>query len=214
MIRTFIEAQGPYKFLQKLFGNTQRTAYRYTENILDKYEHLLEYKYIHNSSKRLNQIHTEEPIILMEDLSLGSTIREVRKQFSGKPFVKMYRSNGLTRTILLYKIKMGGQKVKVEAHFYKNEMFFSHFTFSEPKNKDQSNLLQHFAAKYKVADLDFVQKNIVGQNNHSAKIITIDKGVTISYIDLENRFFDKMQVETALATADIELIYATNLSVQ
>ena len=213
MVRTYIESLGGYKFIQKLFGNTKRSAYRYTENILDKYNNLIEYKYLHNATRRLNQIKSDQPITLANNLNLGSTINQVRNQFKVKPFVKAYSSKGVRRTILLYKIKLDGQKIKVEAHFYKNQLFFSKYIISDVTESDRNNFLSLFSEKYSLQNLEFENKNIVDSNNNCAKI---ENGLelSISYMQLNNLFFEKMQEKTAINTQTIPLTYGVNLGVQ
>ena len=213
MIRTYIESQGIYKFVQKLFGNTNRSAYRYTENILSKYQDLIEYKYLHNSSRRLNQIQTKKSISLVKGLKLGASINEVRKQFSVSPYVNSYKSKGLKRTILLYKIKYGGQKVKIEAHFYKNQLFFSKYIFSKVSETEQGGLVNLFGKKYGLQDLGFENKNIIDASHHCVKINTGTE-LSINYIQLENPFFEKMQSKMAIVPNEIDFNYGVNLGVQ
>lgn len=213
MIRTFIEAQGTYKFLHKIFGNTRKSTYRYTENILEKYDHLIEYKYLHNSSKRLNQISTEKPITFIKDLKLGTSINKVRKQFKAAPYVKAYSTDGLRRTILLYKIKSGGQKVKIEAHFYKNQLFYSKMTLSEVTDINKESAINSFGEKYGVLGLEFTNKNVIDQLNNCVKINTQSE-FSISYMQLNNPFFEKMQEKTAIITDSIPLTYGMNLGMQ
>ena len=212
MVQTFIEAHGTYKFFQKLFGNTRKSTYRYTEDILEKYNSLIEYKYIHNNSKRLNQIGTEKSISLMKGLKLGDTINQVRSRFKVSPYVKMYSSKGVRRIILLYKIKLGGQKVKVEAHFYKNQLFFSKCIFSNVSDTVCNELTNHFGEKYGVSNLDFTHKNIVDASNECVKLTTGTE-IAVSYIQLNNPFFERMQEKMAVNTNTVELTYATALGV-
>ena len=213
MIRTYIESHGIYKFTQKIFGNTNRATYGYTENILTKYQDLIEYKYLHNNSRRLNQIETKNSISLVKNLKLGDSINEVRKQFSVSPYVNSYKSKGLKRIILLYKIKSAGQKVKIEAHFYKNKLFFSKYTFSQVSESEQNNLVGLFGEKYGVKSLDFENKNIIDASNQCVKINTGSE-LSINYIQLENPFFEKMQSKMEIIPSEIEFNYGLNIGVQ
>lgn len=208
MIQTFIEAHVAYKFFQKLFGNAKRSTYRYTEDVVEKYRSLIEYKYIHNNSKRLNQIGTNTSIKLMNGLNLGDSIDQVRKKFRISPYVKVFKSRGIRRTILLYKFKVNGQKVKLETHFYKNELFFSKCIFSDLSlNKAaKKELSNHFGNKYGVNKLDFIQKNIVDSSNQSVKLNTQGE-VAISYVNLNSLFFERMQEKMAVKANEVEINY-------
>lgn len=212
MIRTYFESQGAYKLVQKLFGSTHKTAYRYTENILDKYSDLLEYKYIHNSSKRLNQLKLNTPISLINGLKLGATINEVRRKFKVAPYVQTIKSDGLRRNILLYKIKLGGQKVKIEVHFYKNELFFCKTTISYLKESEKEEAIRHFGQKYNFEELVFTNKNLIDENNNCVKLTT-GKDFVLNYIQLENPIFEKIQLKTTLVDNKIPLTYGVNLAV-
>ena len=213
MVRTYIESLEAFKLIQKLFGSTKRSAYRYTENVLDKYADLIEYKYLHNSSKRLNQISTSTSISFMKGLQLGSSINQVRGHFNVAPFVKAYSSKNLRRTILLYKIKLNGQKIKIEAHFYKNELFFSKYTLSGVTENEKLEAFKSFGTKYGISDLDFSNKNIIDSNNNVAKINS-DSELSFSYMQLKNLFFEKMQDKTAINTEIIPSNYGIRVSVQ
>ena len=90
MVRTYIESLEAYKFFQRLFGNTRKTSYGYSENALAKYQDLLEYKSLHNSVKRLNQVPTNEIITLGKGIKMGSSTNEVRTMFNVSPFVKTF----------------------------------------------------------------------------------------------------------------------------
>ncbi len=213
MIRTQIESLEMFKLVHKIFGSTHKTAYRYTENILDKYTDLLEYKYLHNSSKRLNQLKSNGPISLINGIQLGATTSEVRKKFKVTPYVQSIKSNGLRRHILLYKIKLGGQKVKIEAHFFKNELFFCKTSISYLNESEKQNAIHHFGEKYNLLDLEFKNKNIIDNSNNCVKLIDGTE-FSINYLQLNNPFFEKIQQKTAIVDYKIPLTYGVNLGVQ
>ena len=197
MIRTYIESLETYKFFQRLFGNSRRTSYGYSENTLAKYQDLLEYKALHNSVKRLNQLHTNESITLGKGIKMGASTTEVRSLFNVKPFVKTFVSNGVRRTILLYKIKMGDQKIKMEAHFYKDQMFFSQIITSATSTSEYEKALAEITYKLGIAGQDVLEKNIIDSDNNCIKI-SMNQDFAITYFQLSNPFYRIMQEKLGL----------------
>ena len=213
MILTYIQALEVYKFIIKLFGTTRKKTYRYVENTLEKYGNIVEYKYVHNNSKRLNQIKSNQTIVLPKGIELGATISQVRKKFSNAPHVKSFSSKGIKRHILLYKKKYDHQKIKIELHFHKNKLFFAKYIFSTTTVEEREAAINHFRNKYDLHDLEFIGKNIIDASNNGVKINN-SLETTISYIQLDSPFFELLQAKTAINQTNKQSFLSLNLSTQ
>ena len=103
-----------------------------------------------------------------------------------------FNSNGLYRKTLLYRVKLAGQNVKIEMHFYENKLFYYKFIFSYAKAEDRRVLSNALIEKYNLPNIDLSSHTIFDQQRNCIQIEDYIE-FTISYTQMENPIFELVE---------------------
>ena len=163
----------------------------YEDNNLDKYESLETYSKLYHSCIEEEKVSTNTEICFSPDIKFGSTIAHVKKN---NPLEYTAYKNTKHCTILLYKIKEEGTKLRLELHFFKNKLVFFKYVFRSSQGKE--TILDLFSKKYlnsvDCRSLDLSKITLMdGLGNH----IKLDDSVflTVDYFTFKYGFFDYLK---------------------
>lgn len=108
----------------------------------------------------------------------------------GKPNYEVQMQNTVETSVLFYKQKFGAHKVKVEFHFFNNNLLFYVYTF--PNIKSINEITQVIQEKYLEGEkVDIINKNIIDKNNNK---IHVRKSVyfEVYYLCNNKNYFEKL----------------------
>ena len=127
----------------KNYGDHKKSYY---EKLLAGYDDLKRYQAI--LSPDLYPVNTDNPINISDKVKFGSCIEEVREKLGSPRYTYTNQSLPRDLNIFLYKKKLGGYKVKLEIHFFRNTLFYFNYIFSYVNNKDKNLLFNILSKKY------------------------------------------------------------------
>jgi hypothetical protein len=171
-------------------GNIKSVGY-FKHNNLFKYKSLETYLNIYYSCIEKDKVLTNTKICFSPDINFGSSIKEVKKKNPNECTVV---ENTKDCKILIYKIKVGGYKFRLEMHFFKNKLVF--FNYILRTSQDKKMILNLITKKYlspeDTISLDFSKNTLTdGLRNY----IEIDNSVLLSvrYFTFKYGFFDYLK---------------------
>ena len=167
------------RFLRRLFKSRSRNNMYYSRDYyyeisLDKYYNVETYlQLVKNKNKQA--LTTEQDILFSTSSLFKDQPRKYLKRKYGNPNYEVSHKFPFgVVNILFYKIFLGTQKVRLELHFFKNQLFFFNYTFSYLKDEDEKNLiLKVLSEKY----------NLSQQINPATQFITDKSGNAIMLMD-------------------------------
>lgn len=213
MFQSYLEGTTLFKFGYKLFGNYKNSPYRYSENQLAKYDDIHEYHIVLRDSMRTNRIKTSENIEEVARLKLGASIKDIRATLKVKPIVQTHNNSGLRRHVLLFKLKMNGQKIKIEAHFHKNKLFFFKYIFSYANELERELIIDNLANQYKVDSNQLKVNKVIDDNSNIIKL-NESMDLSINFIQQKSSFFQRLKNNYEPKSSELPLSYGVNLGVQ
>lgn len=178
------------KTLARVLQNRKYYTFYY-KSAINKYTHFNSYLQVFNDMKTLKtQVLTDQKIVFLEDIPLGTTLNYVKDRFYGSYRIVNKLKNV---TILLSEIKLYDFKFSLEMHFFREKLVFFKYTFKKKSQKKM--LIDLIKKKYRVEDLknDFYNYFCIadGKNNY----ITIEDNVNLSinYITYNFGFFEYLK---------------------
>ena len=163
----------------------------YNDNILDKYKSLETYSTLYQSSIEDEKVSTNTEICFSPDIKFGSTIAHVKKN---NPLEYTAYKNTKHFTILLYKIKEEGIKLRLELHFFKNKLVFFKYVFRTSQGKE--TILDLFSKKYlNSVDYRSLDLSKITLMDGLGNYIKLDDSVflTVNYFTFKYGFFDYLK---------------------
>jgi hypothetical protein len=165
--------------------------YNYADT-LEKYAELRSYSNISDKNTSKRKITTKIPIEYSPYIQFGEHIRSVKKIMPKRTYLTSYTTNGLARKVLLYRVKIAQQNVKIEMHFYKNRLFFFKYIFSYAKPSERIELIKLLSKKYQLPNVD-LSSHTIYDNNQSCIYVEDYTEFTISYTETKNEFFNCLE---------------------
>jgi hypothetical protein len=186
------------KKIVNFLGNIKFVGYYKNRKLieLNRHNNLFEYKIetylnIYNRCIENDKVLTHTKICFSPNISFGSSIREVKKN---NPNEFNILENTKDWKTLIYKIKVGEHKFRLEMHFFKNKLVF--FNYILRTLQDKKNILKLITNKYLSLEdyksLDFSKITFTdGLRNY----IDIDNSVLLSvrYFTYNYGFFDYLK---------------------
>jgi hypothetical protein len=170
------------------YAKDPRSKDYYNDNNLDKYKSLETYSRLYRSCIEKEEVFTNTEICFSPAIKFGSTIEHVKKNNSLEYTVF---KNTKDCTILFYKIKEEGTRLRLELHFFKNKLVFFKYVFRSSQGKEA--ILDLFSKKYLNSvdhrSLDFSKITLTdGLRNY----MELDDSVflTVDYFTFKYGFFD------------------------
>jgi hypothetical protein len=163
----------------------------FKNNNLFKYKSLETYLNIYYGCIEKDKVFTDTKICFSPDVNFGSSIKEVKKK---NPNECTFVENTKECKILIYKIKVGGHKFKLEMHFFKNKLVFFNYILrtSEGKKAILNLITKKYLGSEDNISLDFSKNTLTdGLRNY----IEVDNSVLLSvrYFTFKFGFFDYLK---------------------
>ena len=157
-------------------------------NVIAKYDDINRYSDIYDKNISKRKIATKVNLEYSKHIQFGATVSHVKKTMPGKAYVMPFNSEGVNRKVILYRVKIGAQKVKVEMHFYKNQLFFYKFIFSYASPTERRDLTRELISKYDLPNVDMTSHTIFDKNRNC---IQVDDYIefSVSYTEMDNPIF-------------------------
>ncbi|UTW67276.1 hypothetical protein KFE94_03945 [bacterium SCSIO 12643] len=165
--------------------------YNYAET-LEKYSELRTYNNISDKNLSKRRITTKIPIEYSPFIQFGEHIKNIKKVMPKRTHLASFNTRGVLRKVLLYRVKIAGQNVKIEMHFYKNRLFFFKYIFSYAKKSERKELVKLLSKKYQIPNLDLSVHAIFDKNQNCIYVEDFTE-FTISYTETENLFFKQLE---------------------
>lgn len=179
------------EFFEKNYRNYNNSGYAYYyENLENQYKSdqlYLDFKT--NLESKIGK-QTKTPIRLSKTFSsFEASIKEVISKF-GKPIYRLkLKKNIFEFEILFYRLNLGKYKAKLELHFHKKKLFAFHYTFSNFKPHQISELTSVIKEKYlNNKDLDFNNEYIIDDTGSTIEL-SQNINFTITYTSTQNEIF-------------------------
>jgi hypothetical protein len=157
-------------------------------NTLEKYNDLNEYSDVYDQNISRRKITTDVDLEYSKYIQFGTSINEVKKIMPKRTHQISFNSNSLYRKVLLYRVKIHDQNVKIELHFYQNKLFYYKFIFSYASPIERKELSRGLINKYKLPNLDLTSHTIFDKNRNCIQVDDYME-YTISYTQMNNPFF-------------------------
>lgn len=184
--------------------------YNYADT-LEKYSELRAYTDISDKNISKRKIATKIPIEYSPYIQFGSHIRNIKKVMPKRTYLTSFSTKGLTRKVLLYRVKIAGQNVKIEMHFHKNKLFFFKYIFSYAKPSERKELVKLLSKKYQLPNIDLSSHTIYDANQNCIYVEDYAE-FTISYTETKNDFFSELEELKLLEHR--QLVMSHNLKAQ
>ena len=157
-------------------------------NVIQKYDDINRYCDIYDKNISKRKIATQLDVEYSKHIQFGASLSNVKKSMPGKPYQMPFSSNGVNRKVVLYRLKLGSQKVKVEMHFYKNQLFFYKFIYSYASPSERRELTRALISKYNLPNVDVTSHTIFDKNRNC---IQVDDYIefSISFTEMGNPIF-------------------------
>jgi hypothetical protein len=157
-------------------------------NVIAKYDDISRYSDIYDKNISKRKIATKVDLEYSKHIQFGATVSHVKKTMPGKAYLMPFSSQGVNRKVILYRIKIGNQKVKVEMHFYKNQLFFYKFIYSYASPTERRELTRALISKYNLPNIDVTSHTIFDK---SRNCVQVDDYIefSISFTEMENPIF-------------------------
>ena len=140
--------------------------YYYFESRLKSYKNENFYSELIANLKKTERLKTDTEIKLNDDQIISKVRKKDILKIYKKPCHSITIENPIETEILFYKKRIGKYKVKLEFHFFKNNLIFYNYNFSNLK--DISEVTQIIKEKYLVKEQrSILNKNIVDNNNNT-----------------------------------------------
>ncbi len=163
MIYTFL------KKISRLKSNSRSyyPRYYYDEKLMEHYKDLSEYFRIITLIESKTSLKTNE-IIAITEKQIFNPIKKkaIIKKYKQPHFKYKIQKKNLKIEIYLYKMYLGGYRVKLEIHMYENKLFYYNYTFrSNITNQQKQEIIKIIQDKY-LQDclLDESKQNIIDEN--------------------------------------------------
>ena len=157
----------------------------YYEGILDKFGNLSSYLDIVNFRNGRNSLNTDSEISFLKNTQFEyTTYTQVIEKY-GKPNYKIINNHlGLFKIhILIYKLKIGGHKVKLEMHFKNGKLFFYRYIFSYINdNIIKNEILPVIKDKYNIKNKIEFENDYINDTRGSSFFFTYNIDFSINYI--------------------------------
>jgi len=195
--RTMLRAFHDYQVIERISDwftskNPLNGSHYSYANTLEKYDDLNRYCDVYDKNISRRRITTNVELEYSKYIQFGATSTEVKKVMPTRTHQISFNSEGLYRKVLLYRVKIAGQNVKIEMHFFKNQLFYYKFIFSYAKPAERRELTRALISKYNLPNVDLTSHTVFDKNRNC---IQIDDYIeySISYTQMENPFFDKIE---------------------
>jgi hypothetical protein len=176
--------------LLRYMNNLSSKGY-YSDSTLDKYISLDPYLNLYYNCIEKEKVLTNTEICFSPTIKFGSTIEFVKKN---NPHEYTILQNTNDCVILLYKIKEGRYKFRLELFFFKNKLVF--FTYIYRASRGKKRILDLFAKKYlKSEEHRLPDLSKITLTDGLKKHIEIDNSVflTMHYFTFKYGFFDYLK---------------------
>jgi hypothetical protein len=210
MLRAFHDFQVIDKLYDWLVSKDLMTSngYQYTDT-LSKYHELNIYSTIYDKNISKQKINTKVEMEYSINIPFGASLRQVRKIMPRGTDRVYFKSEGLGRRVLLYRVKIGNQNVKIEMHFYKKSLFYYKFIFSYADATERMSLTRALINKYKLPSVDLTNHSVFDEHRNC---IQVEDGIeySISYTQMGNPFFEKIEALRVLHNEKMIANYNTH----
>lgn len=161
-------------------------------NTLEKYNDLNRYCDVYDKNISRRKITTDVELEYSKFIQFGATTKDVRKIMPKRTHQITFTTKGLYRKVLLFRVKIGGQNVKIEMHFFKNQLFYYKFIFSYAKPAERRELTRALIGKYNLPNLDLTSHTVFDKHRNC---ILVDDYIeySISYTQMGNPFFAQIE---------------------
>ena len=173
-------------------NNINTTSHYNYADTLEKYSELRAYNDISDKTLSRRRITTKIPIEYSPFIQFGEHLRKIKKVMPKRTHLASFHTRGLSRKVLLYRVKIAGQNVKIEMHFYKNRLFFFKYIFSYAKPSERKELIKLLSKKYQIPNLDLSVHSIFDHNQNSIYVEDYTE-FTLSYTETKNDFFNQLE---------------------
>lgn len=143
---------------------------------------------LHKELESKNSICINDDILHNHKMKFGCSIHDVKRKFGLKAHYSVSSKINPTIDILLYRLMIGGQKVKCELHFFENSLFIFNYTFSYLSSKSKEIISNLIFDKYLQRSFDFANQKIT---DGAGNTINVNDGNTfeINYVASGDVFF-------------------------
>ena len=156
---------------------------------LNKYKELNSYGDIYDKNISRRKVSTDVKMEYSKHIHFGTSFKEVKKLMPSRTFQTSFNSYGLYRKVLLYRMKLNGQNVKIEMHFYKNQLFFYKYVFSYAKSAERTEIAKAIIDKYNLPNLDLTSHSIFDSENNCIQVDDYLE-LSINYTQMNNPIFN------------------------
>lgn len=161
-------------------------------NTLEKYDDLEIYQDIYDKNISRRKMETSVRMEYSSKIQFGESIRSVKNSMPNKKVQVLNSSNGIKRNVLLYRLIIGEQKVKIEFHFHKNKLFYYKFIFSYIEEEQKAELINALLEKYHLPTIEVTNYSIFDTDNNCI-LVTDHFDFTMSYTQMDSPFFDLIE---------------------
>ncbi len=117
--------------------NGQYSNYNYYQNRLRDSKGELFYKNLIDDEEKNKGIKTDIEISHGNNKPISKLIKKDIIKIFGKPNHQINIQNSIETSVFFYKQNIGNHSVKIEFHFYKSNLIFYVYTFSNPKKNNE-----------------------------------------------------------------------------
>jgi len=169
-------------FSLKRKNTSYSRRYRYYQDLsLDKYTTLDYYHSLITEAQSKLNIISQRKIKFNDSGFENITKKDIFRQY-GKPKYYVKSKNILKTELLLYRIRIGGHKVRLELHLYNNHLFFYSYTFFGIGEGEKYQIVNIIEKKY-LNENPFDYNNSVLIDGQQSIINIVDSvNFTINYI--------------------------------
>ncbi len=177
-------------FLTKKLKLKEHSLYYYYKFLTNNYNSDNSYCLLIADLKDLKPIKTTTKIQLSQNsLPFNSNIKQVISKYGKKYYKLKQKTESFETTILLYRMKIGGYKTKLELHFCENKLFYFNYTFSYVKPKHINDIMSILEEKYTNSKKINIHEDYIIDEDANVIRISHDTGLSVQYISTKNSLF-------------------------
>jgi len=160
----------------------------YHSKTASQYERLEPYLNLYKDSAVKQQARTNIEIKFSKNLAFGDSLKKAKSEL-GQSDYEVLDKNSLGIEILVYKLLVGGIRVKCQLHFYKSKLFLFSYNFNNPSNVKRNEIIKILNNKYLKAAHD-IELPIIVDNYNNCIMLKNNGQFEINYIAHESEFFN------------------------
>ena len=181
-------------------SNREQSLRNVYANVLGKYDEIETYRKIYDKNISRRKMPTSVSMEYSNQIQFGESMKNVKNIMPGRRIQVLNSSNGIKRTVMLYHLVLNDQKVVVEFHFHKNELFYYKFTFDQLETQQSEAIISALLEKYFLPTINVSNYSIFDTDNNCI-LVDEDNELSISYTQMENPFFSLIEEQYVVKPA-------------